>query len=357
LRLIKNQPHFFQEVMNKVNLPKNAIIILLLTLSLQSGHCQVTDSNPVRIMFYNVENFFDTYDDSIADDNDFLANGLMRWNLTRYNRKILSLYKTIIATGDWDPPAIIAFCEIESRKVLEDLIYGTNLSKYGYSIIHEDSPDRRGIDVCLIYRKDLIKVVGYKYWCPAESDGQKYNSRSILYTKFVILSDTLHIIANHWPSRRGGVLAGDGLRRQVASLVKQKVDSLLMSTSSGSKIIIIGDFNCTPDDQILSSLIASDDPSKSLVNLSDILDNDGSGTYRYMGIWEMIDQVIVSKSLLCGEKGLSTEPNMLRIFRPEFLMKKDPKYPGLSPLSTYRGFKYQGGFSDHLPVYLDLIVK
>jgi endonuclease/exonuclease/phosphatase family metal-dependent hydrolase len=173
----------------------------------------------------------------------------------------------------------------------------------------------------------------------------------------LIGSDTLHILANHWPSRRGGVLAGDELRQQVAFLVKQKVDSLFSSGSSGSKLIIVGDFNCTPDDQIMRSLIASDDPSKGLVNLSEILDNDGSGTYRYMGIWEMIDQVIVSRSLLSGEKGLSTEPNMLRIFKPEFLMKKDPKYPGLSPFSTYRGFKYQGGFSDHLPVYLDLTVK
>jgi hypothetical protein len=343
--------------MDKVYSPKNAIFILLLTLSLIPGNCQVTNPNSVRIMFYNVENFFDTSDDTLTDDNDFLANGLMRWNLTRYNKKILSLYKTIIASGDWDPPAVIAFCEIESRKVLENLIYETNLSKYKYSIVHEDSPDRRGIDVCLIFRKDIINVVGYEYWYPIDTDGQKFNSRSILYTKFVIYSDTLHIIANHWPSRRGGVLAGDGLRQQVASLVKKKVDSLLVSSSYSSKIIIIGDFNCTPDDQIISSLIDSEVPSKSLVNLSDIMDNDGSGTYRYMGIWEMIDQVIVSRSLLYDEKGLSTEPNMLRIFKPEFLMKKDPKYPGLSPLSTYRGFKYQGGFSDHLPVYLDLIVK
>jgi hypothetical protein len=342
--------------MYKLNLPKNAIFILLL-LSLRPAHCQVADSDPVRIMFYNVENFFDTSDDSLTDDNDFLAKGLMRWNFTRYNRKVLSLYKTIIASGNWYPPAVIVLCEIESREVLENLIYGTNLSKYGYSIIHKDSPDRRGIDVCLIYRKDIVNVVGYQYWCPTEAEGQIFNSRSILYAKFVIGSDTLHILANHWPSRRGGVLAGDELRQQVAFLVKQKVDSLFSSGSSGSKLIIVGDFNCTPDDQIMRSLIASDDPSKGLVNLSEILDNDGSGTYRYMGIWEMIDQVIVSRSLLSGEKGLSTEPNMLRIFKPEFLMKKDPKYPGLSPFSTYRGFKYQGGFSDHLPVYLDLTVK
>lgn len=355
--LIRNQPHFFQAVWRKMNFSKKVIFVLLLTLSIKPGHCQATDSHKVRIMFYNVENFFDTLDDSLTSDNDFLPDGLMRWNLFRYRGKIFSLYKTILASGDWDPPAIVAFCEIESRRVLENLIYETNLSKYNYGIIHEDSPDRRGIDVCLIYRKDIITVIGYEYWIPAQNEAQKYDSRSILYTKLLINSDTLHIIVNHWPSRRGGVLAGEGFRQQVASLVKGKADSLLNSSSSGSKIIIIGDFNCTPDDLIIRSLIASDDPFKSLVDLSDELDNDGSGTYRYMGIWEMIDQVIVSRSLLSGNSGLSTDANLLRIFKPDFLMKKDPKYPGLSPFSTYLGYKYQGGFSDHLPVLLDLTVK
>jgi hypothetical protein len=348
---------FFRKFMYRLNLPKEALFIVLLTLSIKPVSCQGPDSHKVRIMFYNVENLFDTYDDSLTDDNDFLPDGLMRWNLTRYNKKISTLYKTIIATGEWEPPAIVAFCEIESRRVLENLIYDTNLSKYNYGIIHEDSPDRRGIDVCLIYRKDIINVVGYKYWSPAETDFTKFNSRSILYAKLLISSDTLHLIVNHWPSRRGGVLAGEEFRQQIASLVKGKADSLINSNSSGSKIIIIGDFNCTPDDLIIRSLIASDEPSETLVDLSEILDNDGSGTYRYMGIWEMIDQVIVSKPLLSDDKGLSTNQTLLRIFKPDFLMKKDPKYPGLSPLSTYRGYKYQGGFSDHLPVLLDLTVK
>src|SRR5512133_3718270 len=116
---------FLRKFMYRLNLPKETLFIVLLTLSIKPVSCQGTDSHKVRIMFYNVENFFDTYDDSLTDDNDFLPDGLMRWNLTRYKKKVSTLYKTIIASGDWEPPAIVAFCEIESRRVLENLIYDT----------------------------------------------------------------------------------------------------------------------------------------------------------------------------------------------------------------------------------------
>ena len=308
-------------------------------------------------MFYNVENLFDIYNDSLTDDNDFLPDGLMRWNIARYNKKINSLYKTIIAAGEWDSPAIVALCEIENRKVLEDLIYGTYLSKFDYGIIHEDSPDRRGIDVCLIYRKKLVDIISYKYLIPATLEKHNFNSRSVLYTKLVILSDTIHLFVNHWPSRRGGVLAGENNRLQIASMVREKADSIIKHGHSVSKIVILGDFNCTPDDQTIISLVNPGNTDDNLINLSDRLSSSGAGTYRYMGRWEMIDQVIVSKGFLECKEGLYTEQDFLKIFSPDFLLKKDPKYPGMTPYSTYSGYKYQGGFSDHLPVILDLKVK
>ena len=334
-----------------------SIVILLLALTLKRCYSQGEESNSVRIMFYNVENLFDIYDDSVTEDNDFLPHGLMRWNSSRYNEKISSIFKTIVAAGEWYPPAIIAFCEIENRKVIEDLIYNTNLSKFNYHIIHEESPDRRGIDVCLIYRKDLVNIVCYRYLIPFEIKRQHFNSRSVLYTKLTIRSDTIHLFVNHWPSRRGGVLAGENYRFQIASMVREKVDSILENNPSGARVIILGDFNCNPNDKVIKSLIFSPDTAKSLINLSESLNEDGVGTYRYMGTWEMIDQVIISKPLLLCKKGLFTEANLLRIFKPDFLIKKDPKYPGFSPLSTYRGYKYQGGFSDHLPILLDLNIR
>jgi hypothetical protein len=337
--------------------PDISVVVLLLNLTLSTAYSQNVVSQNERVMFYNVENLFDTYDDSLTDDNDFLPDGLMRWNLARYNKKINSLFKTIIAAGEWDPPAIVGFCEIENRKVLEDLIYGTNLSKFNYSIIHEDSPDRRGIDVCLIYRRKLADLVLYKYWIPEELKNNDFNSRSVLYIKMVISSDTIHLIVNHWPSRRGGVLAGEDKRLQISAMVREKVDSILICSAKSARIILLGDFNCTPEDKLIRDLIYSPASERILINLSDSIKENGRGTYRYMGRWEMIDQVIVSKGLLECEKGLYTDPNSLKIFRPDFLLKKDSKYPGFSPFSTYSGYRYQGGFSDHLPVILDLKVR
>jgi hypothetical protein len=308
-------------------------------------------------MFYNTENLFDTYDDSVTDDNDFLPDGLMRWNLTRYDKKISSLYKTIIAAGEWDPPVVIGLCEIENRRVLEDLIFKTYLSKFQYGIIHEDSPDRRGIDVCLLYRRKNADIISYTYWIPEELKNEKFKSRSILYVRMAIGSDTLHFIVNHWPSRRGGVLAGEDYRFRIAKMIREKIDSIFDCNRSGSKIILLGDFNCTPEDPIIKSLVYSSDTTRSLINLSGSLEEKIPGTYRYMGRWEMIDQVIVSKELLESKEGLFTEFKLLNVFNPDFLMKKDPKYPGLIPFSTYSGYRYQGGFSDHLPVILDLKIR
>jgi hypothetical protein len=328
-------------------------ILFLIILTVRGN----TQDKPVRLMFYNVENLFDISDDTLKDDDDFLPGGLMRWNLTRYNKKITSLYKTIVAAGEWEPPALIGFCEVENRKVLEDLVYGTYLSKYKYGIIHEESPDQRGIDVCLIYRKECAEVIDYRYWIPALKKSEAFTTRSVLYARFLIRKDTVHIIVNHWPSRRGGVLAMEGLRMKVAAMVREKADSIMKKSTAGARIIIMGDFNSTPDDDEMKSLVSKSESGTFLVNLVEGIAAEGMGTYRYMGVWEMIDQIIVSDKLLNCSNGLFTGVLNLKVFKPDFLMIKDSKYPGYSPLSTYRGYKYQGGFSDHLPVLLDLMVK
>jgi hypothetical protein len=328
--------------------------ILILIFLTDRGYSQ---DQHVRLMFYNVENLFDTSDDTLKNDDDFLPGGLMRWNLTRYNKKINSLYKTIVAAGEWDPPAVVAFCEVENRKVLEDLIYDTYLSKYNYKIIHEESSDPRGIDVCLIYRKDYADVISYRYWIPAGRTRENFSTRSVLYAALVIRKDTVHIIVNHWPSRRGGVLAAEDLRMKIAGMVREKADSIIKKSRAGAKIIIVGDFNSTPDDLEMKSLISASGAGAFLSNLSEGMAAGGQGTYRYKGTWEMIDQVIVSDKILNCSNGLYTDKMNLRIFKPDFLLAKDPEFPGFSPLATYRGFRYQGGFSDHLPVLLDLMVR
>jgi len=240
--------------------------------------------------------------------------------------------------------------------VLEDLVYSTNLSKYDYDIVHEDSPDERGIDVCLIYRKELAEIIDYSYLKTSVVTGDEFRTRDVLYARVLINSDTIHLFVNHWPSRRGGVLAGEAQRIKIAEMVRKKVNSIFISSPRNAQIIILGDFNATPEDRVMSILAGQADNDCSLVNLSETLP-DGAGTYRYMGTWEIIDQVIVSDALINGNAKVFTEPGLLQVFRPDFLMKKDLKYPGLSPNSTYSGYRYQGGYSDHLPVLFDLKLR
>ncbi len=329
--------------------------LVLLFLSGTFLYSQIdSNSTSVRLMFYNVENLFDTYNDPVKDDDEFLPAGVRRWNQTRYKKKLNSVYKTITAAGEWSPPALIGLCEIENKKVLEDLVFGTYLSNYRYGIIHEESPDERGIDVALIFRQDIVHILGYESWTPASINKADFKSRSVLYVKCEIFHDTLHLIINHWPSRRGGVLAGESVRNDIADMVRAAADSLIIRSSGRSKIIIMGDFNCTPDDPVIRRLTQS---AGSLVNLA-VPDNSAiPGTYRYMGTWELLDQIIVSKSLLDSPSGLYTDPHKFRIYKPDFLLKNDGNYPGLTTFQTYRGYTYQGGFSDHLPVLLDLFVR
>ncbi len=324
----------------------------LFVIKAHVAYLQPVDSGSVMVMFYNVENLFDTFDDPATDDDEFLPEGVRRWNQKRYRSRINSLYKVIIAAGNWSPPEIIAFCEIENRKVLEDLVYNTNLSKYNYEIIHSDSPDPRGIDVCLIYRKEFVSILSWRYLIPDSLTDKPFVTRNVLQVKSLIANDTVNLFINHWPSRRGGVLAGEALRKEIAGMLREKADSLAISHKD-RKIIITGDFNATPGDDVVKTVSFPYASGLRMINLSAKNEKE-KGTYRYRGTWEAIDQFIVSDRLLESETGVYTSEKLMRIFKPGFLLRKDPVYPGMSPYSAWSGFRYQGGFSDHLPVILEL---
>lgn len=340
--------------MTKSNITSLLIVLVYFTIP-DELLCQKPESEHLRLMSYNVENLFDIKNDSLTKDDDFLPDGVMRWNYSRYTKKLNSVYKTIVSAGEWSIPDIIAFCEVENRRVLQDLLFKTYLSKYEFGIVHDESPDLRGIDVCCIYNKKSVELIDYRYLIP---DGIKeFHSRSVLYARFMANTDTLHLFVNHWPSRRGGSLAAEDMRISIARMVHEVCDSVFRVTSGRAKIIICGDLNSSPGDIEIETLLRSDFSYSGLINLSEKLAAKGEGSYRYKGMWEMIDQVIVSGSLINNKSGWGTESNYFRIFKPGFLLEKDPLYPGFSPFSTYRGYKYNGGFSDHLPVLLDLITK
>ena len=318
------------------------------------------NSDSYKIMFYNVENLFDTFDDSLINDEEFLPKGDRFWNNHKYYSKLNNIYKVIMAVGEWNPPAIIGICEIENRKVINDLVNNTPLVKFEYKIIHVESPDRRGIDVGLLYREELFQPLYFEAIQINFPNNPKSKTRDILYVKGIAKnSDTLNIFINHWPSRWGGQLESEDRRLFVASVLKAKVDSIFNSNSQ-SNIIITGDFNDYPNNKSINKILnASQDYNQiidnELYNLSSLLfKSKNIGTHKYQGEWGVLDQFIVSGNILNKENKVYTTREDIHVFNADFLLEPDESNFGYKPKRTFTGFKYNGGFSDHLPTYLIL---
>lgn len=318
--------------------------------------------NAFRIMFYNVENLFDTFDDPNVQDEEFLPSGDKGWNEARYLTKLDNIYKTVTAVGGWDPPAIIGFCEVENRLVLNELINKTPLKKYKYDIVHEDSRYVRGADVALIYRTDKFRPISHEAMQVIFPFEPSTTTRDVLFvTGIVNDADTIHIFVNHWPSRLGGQEASNPKRMYVAELIKAKVDSLYKAEGSPN-IIIMGDFNDEPGDPSLTqglqakAEIAGTQPGE-LYNCMYPYFKKGIGTEKYKDHWGLLDQIIISEPLLNRSSGLVAEGQQAYIFDAAFLLTQDQKFLGMMPFRTYSGPRYLGGFSDHLPVFIDLVRK
>lgn len=305
------------------------------------------------VMFWNVENYFDTYDNPSTTDEEFTPTGDNRWGRARFEKKRDDIAKTILFAADryGDLPALIGLAEIENAFVLQELLEETPLARTQYKYIHKDSPDSRGIDVALLYREELFTPVETKYI------GFSFPTRDVLYTKGVVNGlDTLHIMVNHWPSKRGNEESSGRKREYVSLKVSHVVDSILQRNPAAN-IVLMGDFNDTHDSSPLKNL-------EQLVNLAKWAEG-AEGTYKYRESWSMIDQILVSENLIkkeshlkSNEKGfrpqwIYTHRNM-EIFAPEALFAEDATYMGVKPKRTYSGPRYLGGISDHLPVVFKL---
>ena len=346
-------------------LSKSCIILVLILFSVLShldsavyGQ-EVSGRGDFRIMFYNVENFFDNENDSLTLDDEFLPDGARHWTNYKYKKKLNNIYKVIVAVGGWEPPEIVGLCEVENEYVLEDLVNKTPLAKYEYKIIHKESRDQRGIDVALLYLKNKFKILQTRF-IPIKQWNIPMNTRDILFVKGVTsTNDTLNIFVNHWISRYSGIIESSKKRNFIASVLRQYVDSIF-ALDMHANIIIMGDFNDEPlDDSVLRTLDTKTDLSEiipgRLYNLSYVFrDNNKIGSIKYKGTWFMFDQFIVSASLLQRENQLYLESDDIHLFSPDFLLEEDNTYYGFKPYRTYVGYRYQGGFSDHLPVYIDL---
>ena len=288
------------------------------------------------IMFWNLENFFYP-----QKDVDFSSGEkVVTWKRFRAKRDLIS--KTIIAIKDKEGayPSVIGVCEVENLKTLKNLVYDTPLSRLGYRILHKDSPDNRGIDVALLYREDRMILLEYSFF-----KIKSFRTRDILYAKMlsVELKDTVHFLVNHWPSKLGGEKKSLHRRMEAANLLRHIVDSV-QTVNPQAGIIAMGDFNDSPSSQPLQSITSLENLSLRLKDSLKKARASITGTHRYKGRWEMLDQFLVSKTI----------NGNIQIISFDHLLQQDKKYLGYKTKRTFIGPRFNGGASDHLPILMKL---
>src|SRR5690554_51258 len=302
-------------------------------------------------MFYNVENLFDTINDPQTNDEAFLPDSDKQWNTERYIDKLEKLAAVLTHPSE-NNPLFVGFAEVENRFVILDLMKTGRLAESKYRVVHYDSPDARGIDVALAYDHDRFMVTYQEAIDLSITEEPNYKTRDILYVKGLIKDSlSLHVFVNHWSSRRGGVEASEYKRINAAETLLKKTDSI-RKTDENAKIIIMGDFNDYPTNKSIRKVLGADlaSSSSSFVNLMLPMHKEGLGSYNYRGDWGMLDQFIVSPSLINPEKGL-------RIKDRKAYLVDDDQFMHIfdngekTPNKSYGGSKYYGGYSDHLAIY------
>ena len=335
------------------------ILLLILFAAGYPGFAQESLSD-ISVMFYNVENLFDPFNDPDFQDDEFTPEGSRYWTEERLQKKVNHLYKTVIASGNWDPPALIGLCEVENREVLDALFIDTPLSKYQWEIIHYDSNDERGIDVALVARTDVMKVIRHRILKPVLESGIQLLTRDILYVKGLIGKDTLHVLVHHWPSRRSSINETAPLRWGMAGLTK-KIITDIFSVDRTAKIIMMGDLNDELHDESLTNVLRAgglkQPADHDRIYGFPIVEQPVPGTYKYHGRWYHFDHFLVSGTLIQDEASMHVDLGSFRIIAHDFLLMEDELYLGIKPFPTFYGYQYVGGFSDHLPICLGIKVR
>ncbi|MAT55094.1 MAG: endonuclease [Saprospirales bacterium] len=314
------------------------------------------------IGFYNFENLFDTLDTPDKFDEEFTPQGTRLWDGEKYSEKLHNLARVVSELGtDLTPdgPALLGVAEIENRQVLEDFVREPAIAKRGYEIIHYESPDRRGIDVALLYQP--------KYFTPLGShpvrlnikneNGDTVYTREILYVTGLLDGDTLHVLVNHWPSRRGGEKATRPLRNAAAMLNKNVRDSLI-ARNPAAKIIVMGDLNDDPTSPSVAKVLLAK-PKKNQLRKGDFFNpwhafyKRGIGTLAYRDAWSLFDQILITEGLVNPENP-GYHFYKAKVFNPTYLVQKTGQYKGY-PFRTFDFDNYIHGYSDHFPVCIYLL--
>lgn len=321
------------------------------------------DTLTFRIASYNVENLFDCQHDSLKNDYEFLPDALRHWNYTKYKKKLDNIARVITAVGGWTPPALVALCEVENDSVLHDLTRYSILKEADYRYVITQSPDERGIDVALLYQRDLFKLLSHQDLPVDKPHKSSRPTRDILHVSGLLLNkDTLDVFVAHFPSRSGGAKISEPYRILAAKRLKEAVDSIYQ-VRDRAQFLILGDFNDYPNNKSVQHTLKAealpalqDSIQKNrlyhlLAKKANTLKNFGS--YKFQGEWGLLDHIIVSGNLIMKDSPLYTNEANADVFSLPFLLTEDKKYGGKQPFRTYYGMKYQKGYSDHLPVWAD----
>ncbi|TCK67950.1 hypothetical protein DFQ05_1734 [Winogradskyella wandonensis] len=309
-------------------------------------------SKKYTIAFYNIENLFDTKDDEHTNDDDFLPFSAKRWTTKRYENKLRKLGQVISQIGEDDvdmPPSIVGLAEVENRHVVKDLIESKYLKHYNYDIVHYDSSDERGIDVALIYDKNVFEVSHSEPFSVylTKEDGSRDYTRDVLLVTGRLNGEQIHVIVNHWSSRRQGEKETEHKRLAAADTVNRIIE-VLQKNYDDPKVIVMGDFNDTPQN---NSLLSLEEKSKLYNPFKKIATYD-KGSLNHDFEWHLFDQILISTNFFDAK---STQFNLSKadVFNSQFLTQYHGKYKG-QPFRTYVGKRYKGGYSDHFPVYIEL---
>lgn len=306
---------------------------------------------PGRVVFYNVENLFDTINDPTTWDEEFLPDSKREWNTKKYEVKIRHIAKVLGSLFDTIQPLIIGLSEVENEKVLQDLVAQPELQKYNLGIVHHDSPDERGIDVALLYNP---QVIGEVFNAFLRIDLGEDKTRDIVYFKaYMDEGAPLWVFVNHWSSRWGGPEKTESKRLVEEKTLKAKIDDLYLGEPD-SKVIIMGDFNDNPTNESMTALTTPQKNRLTLINLMKPLYENGNFTLKYKDEKDIFDQFIVSQNLMNPKSEYYVRHQAAYIYSPNWLLFNHPKF-GYIPNRTYVGTRWVGGYSDHLPVYFDLV--
>lgn len=345
-------------LMNKKTFTTITVAVVLVVAAFMASA-----QKPYTVVFYNLENLFDTINDPDVLDEEFLPDGAKAWNTAKYTKKLQNIEQVFwdISSKNRDFPTVIGVAEVENRNVLEDIVMQGKMMHGNYRICHYDSPDARGVDVAFLYRPDNFELEGSRPMPVRIPDQPNFRTRDVLMMWGKIDGEDFCFMVAHWPSRLGGAAASEPKRMIAAQVMRDAADSILQANPS-CKIVMMGDFNDDPTDRSVVETLGCKSKIKDL-KAGDLFNpyiamlKAGYGTLAYNDAWNIFDNIVVSENLAVGSTG---DLKLLRagkskfygnIFNAPYLFQQSGQYKGY-PLRTFVGNDFQGGYSDHLPVYI-----